>query len=280
MFGLLKIVFISVAIVGGIVVKALPLFYNEPILVSQSQSSNIDESSTQNAYNNDTDKDLNSLSNVENPSDNSQSNNDSTNKQENITSTIEKSGNMNNTNKQETISSNMEKPSNSNDTNNQEVGSSKLEESNIIINPNKQETTISSLEKSSNTNYTNKQEVVSSKLEESSNNATNTVANSQLKDSNNGVNTETNSGTNTALEEKIPTIHYDRTTSIYANDNITLLRIEYYANNKLTYYSVIEQFDAEAKSYIEKIYKCNRETNIDPLIRTDVYANGKLIKSY
>ena len=46
------------------------------------------------------------------------------------------------------------------------------------------------------------------------------------------------------------------------------------------YYSVIENFNAVTKSYTEKIYKCNRETNVDPLVRTDVYANGNLIKSY
>lgn len=85
---------------------------------------------------------------------------------------------------------------------------------------------------------------------------------------------------NDTLEIKVPTIFYDRTTSIYENDNVTLLRVEYYVNNKLTYYSVIDAFDAKTKSYIEKIYQCNLETNIDPLIRTDEYVNGNLIKSY
>ena len=71
-------------------------------------------------------------------------------------------------------------------------------------------------------------------------------------------------------------IHYDRTTSIYANDNITLLRIEYYVNNKLTYYSSVEQFDSTTHSYIEKIY----EATTLSLIRTDMYSNGNLVKSY
>lgn len=79
---------------------------------------------------------------------------------------------------------------------------------------------------------------------------------------------------------KTQAIQYDRTTTIYANDNITLLRVEYYLNNKLTYYSVVEQFDATTKSYIEKIYKCNLETNINPLVCTREYKNGNLIKSY
>lgn len=146
-----------------------------------------------------------------------------------------------------------------------------------------QKTITSKSKKSSSNNDTNKQEFISSNLKKSSNNNdTNkqTATSSQLKNANSNVNTKNNDSTNVTLEVKKPTIHYDRTTSIYANDNITLLRIEYYINNKLTYYSVIEQFNATTKSYIEKIYQCNRETNIDPLIRTDVYVNGNLIKSY
>lgn len=135
----------------------------------------------------------------------------------------------------------------------------------------------------SNSSSTNKQKVINSESEKPSNNSVSNnqaATSSQLKSTNSNINTENQNSTNPTLEVKIPTIHYDRTTSIYANDNITLLRIEYYINNQLTYYSVIEQFDATTKSYIEKIYQCDRETNIDPLVRTDVYANGKLIKSY
>lgn len=141
----------------------------------------------------------------------------------------------------------------------------------------------SKLEKSSNNNDANKQVATSSHSEKSNNNDdTNkqTATSSQLKEANSNVNTEKQTSTKPTEEVKKTTIYYDRTTSIYANDNITLLRVEYYANNKLTYYSVIEKFDAATKSYTEKIYKCNRETNIDPLVRTDVYANGSLIKSY
>lgn len=130
----------------------------------------------------------------------------------------------------------------------------------------------------------NKQELIRSKAEKSSNQETekqkNTKADSQLTDASNNENIEKQDTTNTTLKEETPTFHYDRTTSIYANDNITLLRVEYYNNNKLTYYSVIEQFDSATKSYIEKIYQCNLITNIDPLIRTDVYVNGNLAKSY
>jgi len=102
----------------------------------------------------------------------------------------------------------------------------------------------------------------------------------QTENSNSSINTESQSGTNTILESQVPTIRYDRTTSIYANDNVTLLRIEYYVNNSLIYYSVVEQFDATTLSYVEKIYQCNRETNINPLIRTDVYVHGNLVSSY
>lgn len=102
----------------------------------------------------------------------------------------------------------------------------------------------------------------------------------QTKNSNSSINTESQSGTNTILESQVPTIRYDRTTSIYANDNVTLLRIEYYVNNSLIYYSVVEQFDATTLSYVEKIYQCNRETNINPLVRTDVYVHGNLVRSY
>lgn len=129
---------------------------------------------------------------------------------------------------------------------------------------------------------TNNQKTINSKLEKSSNNsdANNQSTDSSYSKSTNNTNVGNKESTNIPSEVKIPTIHYDRTTSIYANDNVTLLRVEYYLNNKLIYYSVIENFDATTKSYTEKIYQCNRETNIDPLVRTDVYVNGNLIKSY
>lgn len=129
---------------------------------------------------------------------------------------------------------------------------------------------------------TNNQKKVNSKLEKSSNNSDtyNQITDSSYSKSTNNTNVSNQESANISSEVKIPAIHYDRTTSIYANDNITLLRVEYYLNNKLIYYSVIENFDATTKSYTEKIYQCNRETNIDPLVRTDVYVNGNLIKSY
>lgn len=272
-------IFIAVAVVGGISAKSLITFNNLHSTIKKSQASDIKDVTVgiQNEEASDDNTDSNLLSDATNLSENSetsQDNNDNTNKQETISTKLEKSSN--NINKQETISPKSEKASNNNEIDNQEIVSSKPEKVNNNNATNKQEIIASKSETSSNN--TNKQESTSSKLEISNNNDTNkqSANNSQLKE----VTTENNANTNTTLDVKIPTIHYDRTTSIYANDNITLLRVEYYANNKLTYYSVVEQFDAETKSYIEKIYKCNRETNIDPLIRTDVYANGNLIKSY
>ncbi len=176
------------------------------------------------------------------------------------------------------------------------VNSSNTYKSNARKNLNPSSSVKNSSENSqyNNNNTTNnKQERINSNSEKpnnsineqtniSSNNETNEQinSNSQVKDINSDVNTENQINTNVTSETKIPTIHYDRTTSIYEDDKITLLRVEYYLNNKLTYYSEIEQFDATTKSYIEKIYKCNLETNIDPLIRTDVYVNGKLTRSY
>ncbi len=263
----LIIMFLAVAVVGGVSTKILFMHNNAHITISKSQASNIKETYIDDATviskevdKNDTDKELNLVSDTKDLSDNSQHNNINIDKQETIGSKSEQSNN--NTNKQEAVSPKLEQSSNNN-TNKQDAVSPKLEQS--------------------SNNSTNKQDAVNSKLEQSSNNSdTNkqTADSAQLKNENSNINTEKQGNTNAALEKEIPTIHYDRTTSIYTNDCITLLRIEYYKNNKLTYYSVIEQFDAETKSYIEKIYQCNRDTNIDPLIRTDVYVNGKLIKSY
>lgn len=65
-------------------------------------------------------------------------------------------------------------------------------------------------------------------------------------------------------------IHYWRTTSIYANDNVTLLRVEYYdENNNLIFYSVVTDYDSSTNSYTEDIYSRDMEH-----VRTDTYVNG------
>ena len=300
-------------IVGVILIKILPAFHNVNTTIKISQVSDIKENyikdvivDFQNVQRNNDNKDLNLLSDAKNINNNFQynndinkqetanyqleklnSNNDDVNKQETVNFQLEKSNSNNvNTNKQEITNSQLEKLNSNNDNaNKQEIASSQLENpNNNNIDTINQETINSQLEKSNgNNNDANKQEIASSQLEKpNNNNDTNNqeTISSKLEETNSNVNTENQGSENADLEIKIPTIHYDRTTSIYANDNITLLRIEYYVNNKLTYYSVIEQFDATTKSYIEKIYQCNRETNIDSLIRTDVYDNGNLIKSY
>lgn len=74
-----------------------------------------------------------------------------------------------------------------------------------------------------------------------------------------------------------PEIVYDRTTSIYTDDEKTLLRVEYYdSNNKLTHYSSVEGYDNETKSYTENIYRYDWDTQTEILERTDVYVNGEL----
>lgn len=257
----ITITFAIVAIVGGILIKTLPVFHSVHATIGMSQVSNIKDVivDSSNVKANDTNEDLNEVSDTKNISD-AQYNNDDINKQEIVSPELEKT--TNHANKQETPSAQIKKTTNSNGANSQETVSAQIEKTSNNNDANNQETVSVQAEKPSNN--TNKQETVTS----------------QLKDTNSNVNTENQSNTNASSKVEKPTIHYDRTTSIYANDNITLLRVEYYANNKLTYYSVVEQFDAMTKSYIEKIYQCNRETNIDPLIRTDVYSNGNLIKSY
>lgn len=211
----LIIAFVTMAFVGGVSVKILPMFHSTHTTIKKSQTSHVkgnyinDETvKSKNNSESDINKDTDALSDTKDEEDSNQNDNNNTSKQE-------------------------------------------------AVRP-KTETTRSS------NNVINNQPPVSSQPQNTSSN----------------INTETHENTNNTLEVAPPTIHYDRTTSIYANDNVTLLRVEYYVNNKLTYYSVVEGFDAATKSYVEKIYQCDRVTNIDPLIRTDVYNNGNLIKSY
>ncbi len=295
----LIMMFLTVAAVGSVSVKMIPMFSNDHTTIKKSQYSNIKgnyikDVVVENARKYDVNKDMSLLFDEEESSNNSQYN-DNTDNQEIISSKLEKPNNSD-TNNQEIISSKLEKTNNGN-TNNQKIISSKLEKSNNG-NPNNQETISSKVEKTNNGNKnnqetisskvekpnngnTNNQEIISSKLEKQNNNIDeSTSTDFPLNNTNSSENIENQDSTNDTLEVEIPTIYYDRTTSIYANDNVTLLRVEYYKNNKLTYYSVIEQFDVTTKSYIEKIYQCNRETNVDPLIRTDIYVNGNLTKSY
>lgn len=76
-----------------------------------------------------------------------------------------------------------------------------------------------------------------------------------------------------------PSINYDRTTSIYADDDETLIRVEYYLNNKLVYYSYVEEFNAETNSYIERICKWDYEKDTEILVLTNIYSNGIIVSS-
>lgn len=132
-------------------------------------------------------------------------------------------------------------------------------------------------------NLNNKEEKVSVTEPEKSNDNVKANDSNQIsspKKSNDSPKVEQQTATISTPKVTVPTIYYDRTTSIYENDNKTLIRVEYYANNKLVYYSSVEQFDVATNSYIEKIYKYDYENNIQILVRTDVYSNGNLIKSY
>lgn len=73
---------------------------------------------------------------------------------------------------------------------------------------------------------------------------------------------------------------YHHTTSIYSNDEKTLLRVEYYdENNKLSQFSSVTYTDSSTNSYKEDIYHYDEEKDEIILDRTDTYVNGALSSS-
>lgn len=77
-----------------------------------------------------------------------------------------------------------------------------------------------------------------------------------------------------------PAQNYHHTTSIYANDDSTLLRVEYYDdNNKLFEYSSVTNFDKTTNSYTETVYRYDDEKQEQVATRTDTYVNGQLASS-
>lgn len=71
--------------------------------------------------------------------------------------------------------------------------------------------------------------------------------------------------------------NYGHTTSHYADDGSTLIRVEYYdTDNKLIEYSEVTNYDSSTNSYTETIYDVN---NIDTPKRTDTYVDGVLSSS-
>lgn len=99
------------------------------------------------------------------------------------------------------------------------------------------------------------------------------VNNSAAADSNDAASYENNSSVSIPKD-------YHHTTSIYDNDEKTLLRVEYYDdNNQLIKYSSVTNFDSDTNSYTENIYHYDEETSSSVLERTDVYEGGELSSS-
>lgn len=74
--------------------------------------------------------------------------------------------------------------------------------------------------------------------------------------------------------------NYHHTTSIYTDDESTLLRVEYYDdNNKLVEYSSVSNYDKDTNSYTETVYKWDYENDVQVTTRTDTYVNGELTSS-
>lgn len=71
--------------------------------------------------------------------------------------------------------------------------------------------------------------------------------------------------------------NYHHTTEIYANDNSTLIRVEYYdENNNMFQYSDVKDYDSNTHSYTEEVYSYDKENDVETLERTDTYVNGEL----
>lgn len=63
----------------------------------------------------------------------------------------------------------------------------------------------------------------------------------------------------------------------YADDNVTLIRVEYYdAADKLFQWSVVSNFVSSTNSYTEAIYYYDEAKNTIVHKRTDIYVNGVL----
>lgn len=74
--------------------------------------------------------------------------------------------------------------------------------------------------------------------------------------------------------------NYHHTTSIYTNDESTLLRVEYYDdNNTLFEYSSVSDYDKDTNSYTETVYQYDEENQVSVVTRTDTYVNGELVSS-
>lgn len=136
-------------------------------------------------------------------------------------------------------------------------------ENNAISNNNN---TANNISADSSANSTNNNSVINNSSNVNSNNT-----NSSAPVNNSVAASNSNTGSNQS---------YHHTTSIYDNDEKTLLRVEYYDdNNKLIQYSSVSNFDSNTNSYTENIYHYDNESETSVLDRTDTYVNGSLSSS-
>ena len=99
-------------------------------------------------------------------------------------------------------------------------------------------------------------------------------ANNQVVQKSSG-NQELSEASENQTEDKSVGFHIGHTTSIYADDCVTLIRVEYYdENDKLIYYSDVIDYDSSTKSYTENIYSYDEKNGQEVLERTDTYVNG------
>ncbi|MCM1056360.1 MAG: hypothetical protein NC517_01960 [Firmicutes bacterium] len=76
-------------------------------------------------------------------------------------------------------------------------------------------------------------------------------------------------------QDRLSGFRIGHTTSIYADDGTTLIRVEYYdENNKLVYYSDVIGYDSATNSYTENIYSYDEKEQREVLEQTDTYVNG------
>lgn len=70
------------------------------------------------------------------------------------------------------------------------------------------------------------------------------------------------------------------TTSIYADDDTTLLRVEYLdENGKVLEYSKVTDYDKDTNSYTETVYMYDWDEEKEYVTRTNTYVDGELVSS-
>lgn len=73
---------------------------------------------------------------------------------------------------------------------------------------------------------------------------------------------------------------YHHTSSIYDDDDATLLRVEYLdENGKIVEYSAVTDYDKDTNSYTETVYAYDWDEEKEYVMRTDTYVDGELVSS-